>query len=184
MSTTERLLDAAEYRMRRSGYNAVSFRDLATDVDIRSASVHYHFPKKEDLAIAMVTRYAERFFDALEAASGSAKNTREKIEAFRSVYRKALKHDGAICLCGLLGAEAAGLPDVLTQAVQEFFRANINWVAAALPTTRSTSVRRKQAQSIVAAHQGAMMLATNLGDKRLFDTATSTIIDYVLRAET
>ena len=54
------LLNAAERRVRRSGYNAVSFRDLADDVGIKSASVHYHFPQKADLGVALVERYARR----------------------------------------------------------------------------------------------------------------------------
>ena len=62
MLTIDKLLDAAEYRMRRGGYNAVSFRDLASDTDIKSSSVHYHFPRKEYLGVALIKRYAERFF--------------------------------------------------------------------------------------------------------------------------
>jgi AcrR family transcriptional regulator len=56
--TVEVLLDAAEKRIRKCGYNAVSFRDLAVDADIKSASVHYHFPRKEDLGLALVQRYS------------------------------------------------------------------------------------------------------------------------------
>ena len=32
--------------MRRGGFHGFSFRDLAADVGIKSASVHYHFPIK------------------------------------------------------------------------------------------------------------------------------------------
>ncbi len=177
MNTTERVLDAAEYRMRRGGYNAVSFRDLANDTGIKSSSVHYHFPHKEDLGVALVERYAQRFFDVLENASRKAETPKQKIQAFRSVYRMALSDDDAICLCGLLGAEMAGLPGKLVTAVQSFFDANVKWVEQALPETLSKSDRRKWSTSMVATHQGAMMLATSMGDTKLFDTITKHMVD-------
>ncbi len=163
--------------MRRGGYNAVSFRDLANDTDIKSSSVHYHYPHKEDLGIALVERYSARFFDALERASKKAETPKERLQAFRSVYRMALNNDDAICLCGLLGSEMAGLPDKLVTGVQSFFDANIRWVEQALSDTLPVSERRKRASSIVAAHQGAMMLATSMRDKKLFDTITLHLVE-------
>ena len=48
-SMRERILSAAEKRVRAVGFNAVSFRDLANDVGVKSSSVHYHLPRKQDL---------------------------------------------------------------------------------------------------------------------------------------
>jgi len=36
------------------GFTAMSFRDLACDVAIKSASMDYHFPTKHDLGEALV----------------------------------------------------------------------------------------------------------------------------------
>jgi len=180
MTTTDRLLDAAEFRMRRGGYNAVSFRDLASDTNIKSSSVHYHYPRKEDLGVALVARYSERVFERLAKAAAKAETPREKLMAFRSVYRMALTNDDAICLCGLLGAETAGLPDVMVRDIQAFFEANIAWVAQALPSGVSKSERRKRASALVAGHQGALMLATSMADRKLFDTVTKHLIDTCL----
>ena len=38
--TAERLMDLAEAHMRNKGYGGFSFRDLAAELGIRSASVH------------------------------------------------------------------------------------------------------------------------------------------------
>ena len=54
--TIDRLLDAAEDGMRLRGYHAVSFRELAMALGIKSASVHYYFRQKEDLGLALVAR--------------------------------------------------------------------------------------------------------------------------------
>lgn len=180
MTTTDKLLDAAEFRMRRGGYNAVSFRDLAGDTNIKSSSVHYHYPRKEDLGVALVERYSERVFARLAKAAAKADTPRDKLLAFRSVYRMALTKDDAICLCGLLGAETAGLPDAMVQGLQAFFKANISWVQDALPSTLSKSERYKRACALVAGYQGALMLATSLADKKLFDATTKHLVDVAL----
>jgi AcrR family transcriptional regulator len=36
-----------------------SFGEIAADVGIKGSSVHYHFPTKDDLAAAVVRRWAE-----------------------------------------------------------------------------------------------------------------------------
>jgi TetR/AcrR family transcriptional repressor of nem operon len=62
----DKILDAAEKRVRGAGFSAMSFRDLASDVGIKSASVHYHFPTKPDLGEALVDRYTSQFKEHLE----------------------------------------------------------------------------------------------------------------------
>src|SRR5260370_10442546 len=52
------IMDAAERRMQLGGFGGFSFREIAADVGIKSSSVHYHFPTKEDLAAAVIRRWA------------------------------------------------------------------------------------------------------------------------------
>ena len=180
MTITDKLLDAAEYRMRRGGYNAVSFRDLAGDANIKSSSVHYHFPKKEDLGVALIERYAARFFEALAEETRTADTNLDRLKAFQAVYRRALVDDRAICLCGLLGAELAGLPEVLAVVIRTFFRDNIAWVKDAMLADLSAEEREIRASAVVAGHQGAMTLATSMDDQRMFDQITDRIIETVI----
>ena len=167
--TIDRLMDAAEAGMRQRGYHAVSFRDLADELGIKSASVHYYFRQKEDLGLALVERYANRFFDTLMNEVAGAETETARIAAFCKVYRSALTGDERICLCGMLGSESRGLPEKLSQAVAGFFEANIKWLANAMSSNRPLRERRRRATQIVAALQGAMMLAGSLGDYKLFD---------------
>jgi len=44
--TAQRLMDLAEAHIRHAGYRGFSFRDLAAELGIKSASVHHHFPSK------------------------------------------------------------------------------------------------------------------------------------------
>ena len=61
----EEIIDSSEKRVRHAGYSNMCFRDVAKDVGIKSASVHYHFPTKSDLGTALVERYKDHFSQKL-----------------------------------------------------------------------------------------------------------------------
>lgn len=174
----ERLLDTAEAAVRLRGYNAVSFRELADELGIKSASVHYYFRQKEDLGLALVERYQKRFFAQVEAAGAKARTDEERLAAFVSVYRDALKQSDRMCLCGILGAESSGLPPRLAEAVAAFFKANIDWLVQAMGDELPARERRRRATSMVATLQGAMMMASSLRDHRHFDAAVAGLALY------
>lgn len=180
MNTSEKLLDAAELRMRRGGYGDVSFRDLAMDLGIKSSSVHYHFPTKEDLTSALISRYSDRFFESLQKKLEKAHSPEEKLKAYVSTYKASLKTDGTICLCGLLGSELAALPASVQEGVRTFFKANINWVVKALPDNQSKSEKMRRATRFVAAHNGAMMMAVSLQDHKILSDIGNSMCKSVL----
>lgn len=167
--TRTQLLDHAEAQIRQRGYHAVSFRELADALSIKSASVHYYFPQKEDLGLALVERYSTRFFLALEKAEIGVADWRGRIDAFRAAYRSAFTADDRICLCGMLGAESGGLPTRLATAVGDFFRANIKWLTPAMKPDLAPERQVARATAMVSALQGAMMLSAATGDLALFD---------------
>jgi TetR/AcrR family transcriptional regulator, transcriptional repressor for nem operon len=68
--TTHRLMDLAEIRIRDAGYGGFSFRNLAADAGIKSASVHNHFPTKALMTAAVARRSADRFFARVVAQAG------------------------------------------------------------------------------------------------------------------
>jgi len=70
------LLDCAEGLIQTRGFNDFSFRDLADSVGISSASVHHHYRTKEDLGIAVTSRYTERFISKLKQESERRKSPR------------------------------------------------------------------------------------------------------------
>ena len=173
--TVDKLLDAAEDAMRQRGYHAVSFRDLADALGIKSASVHYYFPQKEDLGVALVKRYSDRFFTALEAETEKARTPEDRIRAFCKVYRRTLTDTDQICLCGMLGAESCGLPAEVSDAVAKFLKANIDWVAKSLSGKLTSQLRQQRAAHIVATLQGAMILSSSLKKHKIFDNAVSSL---------
>ena len=174
MSVHDRILEAAEARLRSNGYGAVSFRDLANDVGVKSASVHYHFPRKEDLGVAVVAAYTKKVFEALGMA-GQGKTPHDRLGAYIGVFRHALVQENAICLCAMLGAEARGLPVQVADAVRVFFQANIDWLDEAL----ADAVSKPKSAEIIAALEGAMLLANTMDSIAMFEDVASGLLKRV-----
>jgi len=167
-NTVEALMDAAERRIREFGYNGFSFRDLAADVGIKSASVHHHFPTKPVLAAAVARRYCDRFDTAVaQEQTGGA----TAVAAWRTVFRRSLREDGRMCLCGVLGAEAGGLPPEVVVEARRFFERGVANLAAA--STLGERQARQAGLQVLATLEGAMLLARALGDDDAFDQAAA-----------
>lgn len=111
MSKKEELLKVAQLKVRSGGYNNFSFRELAAEVGIKSASVHYHFPTKSDLGAALAHQYTDDFLRVLGDPNELYAVGKNPIDVYINLFRNALVQDKKMCLCGLLGAESDSLPD-------------------------------------------------------------------------
>lgn len=170
--TSTQILDLAERAIRLRGYHAVSFRDLADELGIKSASIHYHFRHKEDLGLAVVDRYAERIKAAIGAA---APNTwPDALASFCGVYRDALVKNDLQCLCGMLAAESRGLPDKVSERVSQFFQDNIAWLMASMPVDQPD--KEPLAIRIQCELQGAMTVSVSLGDTSVLDQVAARLV--------
>ena len=172
----EEILDVAERMARIGGYNGFSFREIAKKVGIKSASVHYHFPGKAELGAAVARRYTERFLDGLGAPDEPGAEPEALLKRYVTAYRSALVDDGLMCLCGMLGAEIAYLPEVVAQEAKRFFEANIAWLTAVLARRGGEGDVRADALRMIATMEGALILARRLDDITAFDAATKELV--------
>jgi len=175
--TAERILDVAEAGMRTGGYHAISYRDIAAEIGIKSASVHYHFPTKQDLGMAVVRRYKDRFIAALGTSDAPDLSPRQKQDRLIALFRAALVDEDMICLCGLLGAEAPGLPSEVVAEVGSFFQYLIDWLTDVLrnaaPGGGADDAARRKATMIISALEGAMILASGTDDRSKFEAVAN-----------
>jgi TetR/AcrR family transcriptional repressor of nem operon len=163
--TAGAIMDAAEARIRRDGYGGFSFREIATDIGIKSASVHYHFPTKEMLAASVAHRYTDRFFEALDERITAGDDI---VGACRQVFRTAFSRDGKMCLCGALGATSQGLAPEIKAEVKRFFRCGIDRLV-------KEGLSRNDAVRVFATLEGAMLTANVLEDPSLFEDGTAAL---------
>ena len=65
VDTATQILDVAERLVQVRGFNGFSYADVAAELKITKAALHYHFAGKAELGEALVARYAARFADTL-----------------------------------------------------------------------------------------------------------------------
>jgi TetR/AcrR family transcriptional regulator, transcriptional repressor for nem operon len=170
----EALMSEARAAVQAHGYNALSFRELAKAVGIKSASVHYHFPTKGDLGAALAHRYTEDGAAALEALLARSRDPRWCMDRYVEIFRAALANDNRMCLCGIMGAEYDDLSPAVRTEIDAFAQVNIAWlerVLALAKPKRGKAALREQAVAIYAAIEGAQLIARSRGDITAYDQA-------------
>jgi TetR/AcrR family transcriptional regulator, transcriptional repressor for nem operon len=160
------ILEAAEIRIRRGGFEAVSYRDLAADVGIKAASVHYHFPQKALLGAAVIDRYSDKLAAALGPVDLTQATVEEHLQRLCACYAAAVQQDGMICLGCMLGAESKDLPDAVSEAASRFFKRLLAWIELALGDRADAATL---AVHTIGTLQGTMILAVTLKRPELMD---------------
>ena len=182
MGTREALLDSAEGAARRWGYTGFSYADLSKEVGIRKASIHHHFPKKSDLAHALLKRYRERFVRALETISLEIREGGARLEAFLRLYRDALANGDMVCLCVAFSAGRDSLTEAVLSELSRFEWQALAWLTEVFRLGRSdgsiTSVADAQSEAVscLAQVEGAQLLARGAKDVTRFDAAVLTLM--------
>src|SRR5687768_16413337 len=102
--TPTRILDAAERLVQERGFNAFSYADIAAELGLTTATLHYHFASKAELGRALINRYAERFGQALSRIEAATPDAGARLRSYADLYAGVLSAK-RMCLCGMLAAE-------------------------------------------------------------------------------
>lgn len=156
----EQILDHAITLMMLRGYNGFSYRDLSDLVGVKTSSIHYYFPSKDDLVLEAVQAYTQEVQGAVQSIDASL-SAEAKLGTFAKMFGRTLGDGDQICLCGMLAADIETLPEPVRLSVQAFFKANETWLAkvfaeGAHEGTVGIGVKPEQAaRTFFAALQGA-----------------------------
>jgi TetR/AcrR family transcriptional repressor of nem operon len=171
----------AERLVQRRGFNGFSYADVAAELGITTASLHYHYAGKADLGQALIDRYAARFMAALADLDARFPNVDDRLQGYAGLYGDVLRKH-RLCLCGMLAAEYQTLPKPMRAAVVRFFDENEAWLSEALELGREQgSLRfagdtRDIARMIVSSLEGAMLVSRPYGDSGRFQSAAAQLI--------
>jgi TetR/AcrR family transcriptional regulator, transcriptional repressor for nem operon len=176
----EALLDHAQSLMMTRGYNGFSYRDLSGLVGVKTSSIHYYFPTKEDLVLEAVNAYSADVMSTIYAIDSSAPADK-KLDRYTKLFGRIIGDGRRICLCGMLAAEIEALPEKVRQAIQAFFRANENWLAKVLAegeaqdTLDAGGKPEAAARALYAAFQGSLLTARLFQTKARLDEVAETV---------
>jgi len=168
-TTREQLLNHAQILIRQRGYNGFSYRDLAEHVGVKTASIHYYFPTKEDLLLEVVNDYAARVSANINAIDESL-SAKDQLDRYAQLFANAPSDQ--ICLCGTLAADLASLSERSRQTLQAFYRVHEAWLAKVMArarvdgTLKTSGDCESDGRWLFAAFQGGLM------SSRLFQNAS------------
>ncbi len=184
-NTPDRILDIAERLAQTLGFNGFSYADIAAELGLTKASLHYHFPGKADLGRALIARYADQFAAALTEIDRRAGDERTKLWRFAEAYERVLLQD-RMCLCGVFAAEVGTLPEAMRMELRRFFDLSEAWLGAVLQVGRTAGRLKfdgapaETARALTAGLQGAMLLARAYEDpSRFAATAKRLLVNVV-----
>ncbi len=181
VGTSARILDVAEQLVQIRGFNGFSYADVAAELGITKAALHYHFAAKADLGAALISRYASRFANSLASIDAAGGGARAQLAGYADLYQQVLSNR-KMCLCGMLAAEYQTLPQPMQDAVISFFNANETWLEAVLESGRAdgslqfTGSAADTARMIIGSLEGAMLLARSYGDVGRFQAAAANLL--------
>jgi TetR/AcrR family transcriptional regulator, transcriptional repressor for nem operon len=185
--TTVRILDAAERMLQVRGYNGFSYGDVAGELGITRAALHYHFKGKAELGQALIERYATRFAAALGALDETAPDAAAKLRGYADIYLDVLSRD-RMCLCGMLAAEYRTLPEPLQASVSAFFDTNTEWLRGVLEQGGTEGSLRllgspdDVAAMVLGGLEGALLITRLDGDVGRFTAAADRLLGGLLPA--
>ena len=169
--TSEEILNAAEELLQRRGYNAFSYHHIAVQLGVRNAAIHYHFPAKEDLGVALVKRYHERFTQ-WQGKTDEIPCAWQRLQAYFQTYIDFLQADCKCCPGGVLGTEFHAIPETMREQARLLARDIHEWLMRTLDTGRSQGIMKfagraeDKAVEIGAALQGGLQIARLAGPER------------------
>lgn len=173
--TKELILDLAEDLIHEKGYNAFSYKDLSMALGIKNASIHYHFPSKEDLGVAVIERAKQKLLHLKIKAQSKQLNPIEELDFFFSIFIHYLEKKLKVGLMGTLAANYFAIPPKMQNLGKELLEICTDWLQEILSKGKkskdfifSNSLKIKSLQ-IIASLEGALQISRFLGKEKFYD---------------
>lgn len=179
--TRTKILDVAEDLVQRVGLNAMSYKDISEAVGIRKASIHHHFPKKENLVDELLERCAVNYGNNyLQIAEGKGQAP-EKLRKLAAVFENGL-NNSKLCLVGSISTNRNTLQQSSCDILQNTIEKTVSIFAAVFKQGRKeesitfTGTDTTTAFAFFACLVGAQTIARSQGGVQLFRQATEVFI--------
>jgi len=173
--TREQILDRASHLLTSRGFNGFSYRDISSHLGVKNAAVHYHFPAKTDLALALVDEYRRILRKGTSEFMAYGGSALEQLEGFFEFTTKQCHVGRCICPFGAFSVDYSDLPEEVRDATQSFMKESGRWLTRVMEVGREQGEfsfigdARTKALTVLSALQGARQLARIHGIELLED---------------
>lgn len=180
MNTREKILDISKALIQKNGANGFSYQDIADKLKIKKASIHYHFPQKNDLLLELIQYYSESLKGFLADIDSQELSFKKKFELYLTIYRELAEGSQQICLCGTLAGEIMTLPKNFKKEITAFFDIHEEWLEKLFGEAKKNKELKKNpklfAKEALAALQGALIISRLKPDSRFMNEVIESLI--------
>jgi TetR/AcrR family transcriptional repressor of nem operon len=144
-ATANQILDLAEEKIKKTGINDFSYKDLQKEIGLRTSSIHYYFPTKQDLILSLIKRHTDKWRQIITTLNKEHKKGLQRLEAFVSLYTQEC-YQSQWSLAGSLASDAMALAPEVRLELQEFYLIIEMWVVQALILAKENSEIKRDIQ--------------------------------------
>lgn len=123
--TRTKILDVAEELIQNVGVNAMSYKHISDAVGIRKASIHHHFPKKDDLVDELLNRCKTSYGDHYTRIVESEDSAPEKLRNLAGVFEDGLVKK-KLCVVGSISTDRNTLQDSSCRILESTIKRTVN----------------------------------------------------------
>jgi TetR/AcrR family transcriptional repressor of nem operon len=124
--TRDKIIALGKKFMQTVGYNVFNYKLIAAELNIRNASIHYHFPTKEDLALAVIEKDKEDFNKM--AAGLEQQSATAKINALLNIYTQYFREGEKLCVISTFASSFNDVSGSIQQASREYGALVTQWL--------------------------------------------------------
>jgi len=92
--------------IKKYGYDSFSYADLSKTLGITKASIHHHFPKKDNLGLEICSYLQTHMLEEFATILSEHTSAKIKIKNYFNLYANIIKEGDKICPIASLEAEA------------------------------------------------------------------------------
>jgi TetR/AcrR family transcriptional repressor of nem operon len=173
--TREQIMDRAAHLLMSRGFNGFSYRDISSHLGVKNAAVHYHFPAKADLALALVDEYRQMLRKGTSEFMAYGGSALQQMEGFFAFTAKQCHIGRCICPFGAFSVDYTELPEGVRKAMSDFMEESIRWLTRVLEVGREqeefsfSGEAKPRALLILSGLQGARQMSRIHGVEILDD---------------
>lgn len=190
MATSAQIIEIAQEYIQKVGFHAFSYRDIAERVGIRTASIHYHFPTKAHLAMAIVDRVRDATDAAVAEIEASAAPPGERLRRYCGLFLQTWGTGDRLCPMCMLAMGQDAIPAEVQSGVRDFWQGGESWVARTVRDGQATGAFRRDldprsvGRTFVAALEGGMVAARAFSDRTRMEDVIEHLMDSVKAGRT
>lgn len=184
METKDAIVDMANKLLIERGYNAFSYKNISKEIGIKTSSIHYHFPVKTDLGIAVIKLHQQALEHTIGKTAG--KTAVEKLGILFSYYKKLVEAD-KVCIVGALTSDINTLEDPLRIELIAFANSVVDWAADILHEGKEQNTFYPvkdialKAKLLIANLMAIVQVARIEKDSKSFDSMSGMLFEEIVR---